>query len=51
MQKLNYFQDAATIEKAKNVLKDLRRLACLKTTERDAVKKILQHIENLENVS
>uniref|UniRef100_A0AC34FVR8 Uncharacterized protein n=1 Tax=Panagrolaimus sp. ES5 TaxID=591445 RepID=A0AC34FVR8_9BILA len=41
--------DAATIEKAKNVLKDLRRLACLKTTERDAVKKILQHIENLEN--
>ena len=43
-------QDSDVIEKAKKELKKLRMLAALKTAERDAVKKGLQHIENLENV-
>lgn len=43
--------DNETIVKIKEHLQTLRKLACLKSEQRDALKKSLQYIENLENVS
>lgn len=42
--------DNFKIAETKVTLQNIRRLACLKLTERDALKRGLQYIENLENV-
>uniref|UniRef100_A0A7E4VMD1 JAKMIP_CC3 domain-containing protein n=1 Tax=Panagrellus redivivus TaxID=6233 RepID=A0A7E4VMD1_PANRE len=41
--------DSATINETKAKITELRRAACLKPTDRDAIKKCLQYIENMEN--